>query len=73
MVVRLQEKLGPDEVQAALLDLMDAADALERDLGLDPGAVIHELTSLLQRRRQFETLRRDYDVRPHGGRHKWQS
>lgn len=46
-----------------VLDLIDAADFLERELDLEDGSIIRELTGLLTRRRRFESLRRDYDVR----------
>jgi len=49
--------------EADVLDLIDAAGFLERQLDLDDGSIIRELTGLLNRRRRFERLRRDYDVR----------
>ncbi|WEJ56758.1 hypothetical protein [Devosia sp. FJ2-5-3] len=70
MMEPLHHQLAAGEIKESTLDLMDAAHGLERDLGLDPGAVIRELTSMVQRRRQFEVLKRDHDVR-HRGYSTW--
>lgn len=44
-------------------DLIDAADGLERDLALEAGSLIRELTSMINRRRRFEGLKRHHDAR----------
>lgn len=44
-------------------DLLDAAAELEEEIAVDPGAVVLELTRLITRRREFERLRRRYDIR----------
>ena len=45
------------------VDLIDAISALERDMAVEPGALIRGLTSMLGRRRRFEEMKRDHDVR----------
>lgn len=44
-------------------DLLEAVKGLEGELALGNGELIRRLTSVLDRRRRFEALRRDHDVR----------
>lgn len=44
-------------------DFVDVVNGLERDLALEQGTLLRELTAVLSRRRQFEELRREHDVR----------
>lgn len=56
----------PDSVVTAredVEDMLEAAGALERALDLDHGALVRELTGLLNKRLRFETLRQHFDHR----------
>jgi hypothetical protein len=44
-------------------DFVDVVSGLECDLALEQGTLLRELTAVLSRRRRFEELRRDHDVR----------
>lgn len=64
---RIGDRLADRDVN----DLINSADCLERALDLDTGTLIRELTSLLERRRRFESLRSDFDVRRRRGPRSW--
>lgn len=49
-----------DEDEAKLVDVVNG---LEQDLALEQGTLLRQLTAVLGRRRRFEELRRDHDVR----------
>lgn len=44
-------------------ELVDQIGALEREFRLEEGVLVRELTAMIGRRRRFEELRRDHDVR----------
>ena len=44
--------IAPDEIA----DLVEAAEELESQLGIEPGVVVRELTGLLRRRTTFAKL-----------------
>lgn len=45
------------------VDLVDVVMGLERDMALEEGTLLRQLTAAVDRRRRFEELRRDHDVR----------
>ena len=60
MYERHDFEMGSGEEAA---DLVAAIGGLERDMSLGEGVLIREFTAMLRRRRRFEELRRDHDVR----------
>ena len=56
---------GRAMVSEDLEDLLDAAEELERQLDVESGVLLQELTGLLRRRTEFEKLMRKFGVPIH--------
>ncbi len=49
----------PEDIE----DLLEVAEEFERELAIEPGAILRHLSDMLRRQIQLQELRKDFDVR----------